>query len=223
MDINQFVWDAVDSNSWLITEGEHGLLIDVVDSNELFKSIIELKSLTIILTHSHFDHIVGLDRIREIKTDTAVISTKICSDSIGNKHRNMSSAADAFMTFYHKGENKNYKIDPFICDPSSITFEDEFTFGWYGHHVDLMAVHGHSDDSLLVEVDNKLLFTGDTLLSVPTITRFPRGNSERFWLEDIPILKAKDNIELVYPGHGQMGKLYEMLKVNKIPRRLNIK
>ena len=223
MNINQFVWKAVDSNSWLLSEGEHGLLIDAVDSNELFNSISELKSLTIILTHSHFDHIVGLNRIRELKPDTKVISTKLCGDSIGNKHRNMSSTADAFMTFYHKGENKNYKISSFVCDSSNITFEDEFTFGWYGHRVELIAVHGHSDDSLIAEVDNKLLFTGDTLLSVPTITRFPRGNSERFWLEDVPMLKNKENIEFVYPGHGQMGNLYEMLKGNKMPRRLHFK
>ena len=86
MDIKQFVWEAVDSNSWLLTEGGHGLLIDAVDSNELYTLISELESLTIILTHSHFDHIVGLNRIRDLKPDTTVIATELCSNNIGNKY-----------------------------------------------------------------------------------------------------------------------------------------
>ena len=219
MDIKQFVWEAVDSNSWLLTEGEHGLLIDAVDSNELYTSISELESLTIILTHSHFDHIVGLNQIRELKPDTTVIATELCSNNIGNKHRNMSSTADAFMTFYHEGENKDYKILPIICEPADRTFDNAYTFDWCGHEVNIMAVHGHSDDGLIVEMDNRILFSGDTLLSIPTVTRFPRGNSKRFWLEDMQMLMDMEHIEYVYPGHGQKGNIGEMLKANKIPER----
>ena len=59
MEIRQFIWDVVDSNSWLITEGNNGLLIDAIDSKELYQEIMRLDYLTIILTHSHFDHIYG--------------------------------------------------------------------------------------------------------------------------------------------------------------------
>ena len=80
VEIKQFVWDIVDSNSWLIVDGNCGLLIDAVDSAYLFETIAELDELTIILTHSHFDHIVGLNQIRKIKQNITIISTKKCSE-----------------------------------------------------------------------------------------------------------------------------------------------
>jgi glyoxylase-like metal-dependent hydrolase (beta-lactamase superfamily II) len=131
----------------------------------------------------------------------------------------MSSTADAFLTFYHQGENRDYKIESFICEPANKTFEGQFIFECCGHSIKLTSVYGHSSDGLIVVVDGKLLFSGDTLLSVPTATRFPSGNSKKFWCEDIPMLKGSKNIELVYPGHGKPGCLDEMLEINKMPER----
>ena len=219
MEIKQFVWDVVDSNSWLLVENNQGLLIDVVDSDDLLGTIVDLESLKIILTHSHFDHIIGLNRLRELRHDATVIATNLCSENLGNIHKNMSSTADAFMTFYHEGASKDYKIVPFSCGEAGITFEGEYGFEWYWRRINLKAVHGHSADGLIVVVDEKLLFSGDTLLSIPTVTRFPSGSSERFWLEDIPMLQAIKNIELVFPGHGKPGKLDELLKINRMPER----
>ncbi len=221
MEIKQFVWDVVDSNSWLLTENRIGLLIDVIDSDDLFITIAGLESLTVILTHSHFDHIVGLNRIRKFRPNITVLSTALCSENIGNKFRNMSSTADAFLTFYHQGENRDYKIEPFVCEPANTTFKDQYIFKWCGHCIKLTPVYGHSDDGIIVVLDDRIVFSGDTLLAVPTATRFPSGNSKRFWFEDIPMLKGLKDIELVYPGHGKTGTLKEMLDVNKMPERFN--
>lgn len=219
MKIEQFVWEPVDSNSWLIVERNMGLLIDVIDSDDLFSAVADLETLTVILTHSHFDHIVGINRLRELKPDITVLSTAQCSDNIGNKFRNMSSTADAFLTFYHQGEKRDCKIEPFICEPATKTFETQDIFEWCGHSIKLTPVYGHSNDGLIAVVDGMLLFSGDTLLSVPTATRFPSGNSKRFWFEDMPMLQGLKNIECVYPGHGQPRKLEEMLEINKMPKR----
>ncbi len=217
MEIKQFVWDVVDSNSWLITEERHGLLVDVVDSEELYKALASLTSLTIILTHCHFDHITGLNRIRELRPDAKVISTKLCSENLGNIYKNMTSSATAFMVFY-SGRN-NVEIEPFICDPADETFEEAFEFTWCGHQIELSAVHGHSTDSLIAVVDGKCIFSGDTILSIPTVTRFPSGSTVRFWEEDMVRLREMDGDILVYPGHGEAGRLKDMLMVNKKPER----
>ena len=181
MEIKQFVWDVVDSNSWLLTEGNHGLLFDAVDIENLYRFIDGLEDLTIILTHSHFDHIVGLNRLRELRSGITVIATSLCSENLESVHKNMSSTAEAFMAFYHDGENRNYKIEPFICEAADKTFKDRYMFEWYEHKINLAAVHGHSADGLIAVVDEKLMFSGDTLLSIPTVTRFPSGSSKRFW------------------------------------------
>ncbi len=219
MEIRRFVWDIVDSNTWLVLEDGHGLLIDAVDNTELYNSIVDLKSITIILTHSHFDHISGLNRIRDLRPDSIVIATEKCSEYLGNVYRNMSSSATVFMKFYESGQRGNIIIEPFTCAPANIFFENEFNFEWHGHKVKLTAVHGHSDDSLVVVIDDKVMFSGDTLLGIPTITRFPTGSSERFWFEDVPLLKRMRDGMTVYPGHGHNGKIEDMLAINKVPKK----
>ena len=214
MEIVQFPWSVVDSNSWLITEGYDGLLVDAVDSQSMFDAIGNLSSLTVILTHCHFDHIVGLNRIREIRPDATVICTRLCSEYIGNKFRNLSCVATTFMSFYNGGE-RNIDIPPFVCSPADIVFEDENDFSWAGHSVLLHSVYGHSADGLIAVVDN-CLFSGDTLLSIPTTTRFPTGNEKRFREVDIPLLKSFGMDCVVYPGHGETRRLDELLSLNEV-------
>lgn len=214
MEINQFVWDVVDSNSWLIVEDNAGLLIDAIDSPDLYSEIEKLDDLTIILTHSHFDHIYGLNKIRDIYPDAKVLSTKLCSEYLGNVYKNMSSSATAFMVFY-SGRN-DVQIDPVVCEAADVTFEDNYIFLWKGHNVKLEAFRGHTADSLIAVVDEDSIFSGDTLLSIPTVTRFPSGSTEKFWKEDVPRLKELVG-GIVYPGHRTSGVLEDMLAVNKMP------
>ena len=214
VEIKQYVWDTVDSNSWLLIENNKGFLVDAIDSEELYASIRKLDELYIVLTHSHFDHITGLNHIRSIKPDCRVISTELCSEHVGNKYRNMSASATAFMTFYNKGKTPT-TIESFECAPADKVFKNTLDMMWYGHKIEMYAVYGHTNDSLLVVIDKKLLFTGDTLLHNPTITRFPTGNKELFINFDLPLLNQIE-AEKVYPGHGKIGSLAEMLACQKI-------
>ena len=219
--LKQFTCNLVDSNSFLIVEENKGLLIDATDSDELYKAIEPLSELTIILTHCHFDHIVGLNRIREIKPQTKVVSTSLCSEYIGNSYKNMSSVANIFLMFYNKQEIEEDLIKPTICKPSEVVFEDKLDFDWNGHNINLLAVYGHSKDSLIAILDEKYLFSGDTLLSIPTVTRFPNGSTRKFWEEDIPLLKSLNQEIVVYPGHGESGVIGDMLSINKLPKKYN--
>ena len=126
--IKQFVGSLVDSNSFLIVEGNKGLLIDATDSDELYKAIELLSELTIIITHCHFDHIVGLNRIRELKPQIKVVATSLCSEYIGNSYKNMSSVANIFLMFYNKQEIEEDLIKPTICKPAEVVFEDKLDF-----------------------------------------------------------------------------------------------
>ncbi len=219
MEIRQFTWNVVDSNSWLLIENNSGLLIDAVENEDLFKAVNSIDDLAIILTHCHFDHIIGLNTLRRIKPGLKVISTKLCSEYIGNSSKNTSNTATIFLKFYKDGKKSDAKILPFVCSPSDETFSEEYNINWQGYKVYLKSVHGHSSDSLIAIVDDRFLFSGDTLLSIPTVTRLRTGSTRLFWEEDIPLLKGLKNTELVYPGHGRPGKLKEMLETNKIPER----
>lgn len=218
MEIKQYSWDIVDSNSWLILEEDNGLLIDVIDSQKLFQIVQTLRSLSVILTHAHFDHIIGLNKIRELKPDTKVICTQRCSEYLENVYRNMSLTTTVFMKFYEGGDKGEIEIKPFTCEAADETFLNQKEFQWCRHEIRLEAVHGHSDDSLIAVADGKYMFSGDTILLIPTVTRFPCGSTKRFWQEDIPLLK-KTEVDVVYPGHGLSGRLEDMIAVNKMPER----
>ena len=226
MEIKRYTWDIVDTNSWLIEENGRGLLFDVVQSDDLFDEVRKLDHLTVVLTHCHFDHICGLNALRKITPNIKVIATSLCSESIGSEQKNLSSIADAFMAFYLKNDietmdageyrRKLESVDGFTCGPADETFDNEMTFEWEGHSVNLSQYSGHSPDSLIATVDGKYMFSGDTILLIPTATRLPKGSTKKFWNEDIPRLKELvPVIEEVFPGHGDSGKLADMIELNE--------
>ena len=219
VEIKRYVWDVVDSNSWLMREGNEGLLIDVIDSHELYEDIKKLDNLTIIITHSHFDHICGLNTVRQLNKSVCVISTDLCSEYMGNIYRNMSATVQAFLAFYQNGDHRTENVAEFICAPSNRVFSEALDFDWCAHKVSLFSVYGHSKDGLVALVDDRWLFSGDTLLPMPTITRFPKGSTEKFWRHDIPAIAGMKDIELVFPGHGDSGDLFDMIRINKQPER----
>ena len=216
MDIKQFKCDVVDSNSWLMVKDKHALLIDAVLNNDLMKRLEYLDDLVVILTHAHFDHIIGLNYIRKLVSNTKVISTALCSEYMGSVYKNMSSVATTYISMAY-GINDNTLIKPFTCEKSDMIFDKEIVIDWYGNEIKLKSVQGHSKDGLIVIFNNELLFSGDTLLNHPTVTKFPTGNSKRFWDEDIPFLKSLSHIKLVYPGHGDSNEINTMLQFNIMP------
>lgn len=212
--VKQYSWEIVDSNSFLLTSNGKALLVDAIDSSVLYSELVKYQELLIILTHSHFDHICGLNHIRSQNQNAIVCATKQCSINIGNKYKNLSSVANTYMTFY-EGNPFSGDIKPIICAPAELTFEKETTIDWNGHSIMLKAVHGHSNDSLVAILDDSYLFSGDSLLAMPTVTRFPGGSTEKFRNEDLPYFEGLD-IKTVFPGHGLPGNVDRMLKVNAL-------
>ena len=230
MKIETYTWKIVDVNSYLIKEGDKAILIDAVESDSLFEAVRDIKELTVILTHCHYDHIAGLNHLREIKPDVKVCATATCSEYIGDPNRNLSSISKEFMSFYLKQDidtmedcevkRKIDSITGFSCEPCDITFENDMTLEFEGHSIRLTRYYGHSSDSLIAVLDDKIMFSGDTILGIPTATRFPKGSTRKFWNEDIPRLtELADKIDIVYPGHGKPGMLIDFININERPER----
>lgn len=230
MIIETYTWEIVDVNSYLIREGDKAILIDAVENDSLYEAVREIKELTVILTHCHYDHIAGLNHLREIKPDLKVCATTTCSEYVGDPNRNLSSISKEFMSFYLKQDvdemedcevkRKINEITGFSCDPCDITFDDEMTIDFEGHSIVLTRFYGHSNDSLIAVLDDKYMFSGDTILGIPTATRLPKGSTRKFWNEDIPRLeKLTDAIDTVYPGHGKPGMLVDFIGVNERPEK----
>ena len=203
LQINRHVWDYNDSNMYLLKKGNHLLVIDPVDSGKAFTDIDTAATITVLLTHEHFDHISGLNKLRKLaKCETVVIANEECSFRIQDPKRNMSLYADVLMALAEKPTTET--LQPFACAKANITFSDRYSFEWFGLKVSLVSTPGHSPGSVCIVVDN-ILFSGDTLLENSFMTRFPGGNTKAFKKKTMPVLKQLlEEVDYVYPGHGMV-------------------
>ncbi len=214
--IYKFTWDIVDSNSYVICENHDCLIVDPIDSNEMFIFLRNqnIAGCTAILTHAHFDHICGLNKLRCTFDKTNVICSKQCSANIQNPRTNLSNMANAYIAFQNKTDCVESIIEPFFCDEADVVFEENYTYKWKEHTVQAQEMKGHSPDGLCCLLDGKYLFTGDTLLATPTVTRFPGGSTRQYKDHDIPLLqKLLIMTEVVFPGHGDTIENSEQLLI----------
>lgn len=205
LEVHLFVWDFIDSNAYVLDEKESALIIDPTDTEEFWEFIRRqgVRAADVILTHEHFDHISGLNKLRE-KVDCTVYAHRKCSENIGIITRNLSGAAGALTQISDKLQGKDIVVEPFVCVPADIVFDENFLFFWKGHKVELTYTPGHSAGSICIILEDKILFSGDTLLAEPTITKLPGGDKKAFREKSLPWLKEKlEAVKWVLPGHGE--------------------
>lgn len=217
------VFEYIDSNMYIIIENNKALIIDPHQNNEVYNllrmnGIIEI---TVLLTHEHPDHISGLKWLKD-NFNTTIISTKETSDYISD----IKNTRPILITFVLEEKDKQngtnllekfkQNYEPFATK-ADITFEDDFEYKWNSHSLKFKKVLGHSKGSCLIFLDNKIVFSGDSLMKdYPIITRFPRGNNKIFKNETIPYLETLNMDLEVFPGHGKIFKLKDIFSEGKL-------
>lgn len=202
-EIYSFQWDWIDSNMYLIICDDEALVVDPVDTDEAkqFMKKANVKSVLVLITHEHFDHISGVNWLRD-NFDTKVCCQKFCAERISSAKTNLSDKSEVISMFNKKFENNRY-IEPFECK-ADIIYADEYNFAWHNLNIRIISTPGHSPGSVCIFCNNKFAFTGDTLLKYPIITRFPGGSRKVYDDITIPILKKYADLNLVaFPGHGE--------------------
>lgn len=148
-----------------------------------------LNPVYIFLTHEHFDHIWGVDQLRHL-FGSKVIATDMCSEAITNPKRNLS-------LFYNQVGFSSNVADICISDRTFIMDRNN-------QRIICFKTPGHTIGSMCILVDSKL-FTGDTLLkNDKTVTKLPGGDAESLKESVDTILALRDEIEIIYPGHGDL-------------------
>ncbi len=207
MEIRKLVWNfldsILDSNMYVLQEEKQYLVIDPIDNDDILEELGNANSVTVLLTHEHFDHICGLNKLRTTFS-CKVIASKTCSDRIQDVKANMSLYADIMATVAKNEIQVPESWVPFSCNEADITFADSYTFTWMGHPVELIATPGHSPGSCCILADDKL-FSGDTILENRMMIGFPGSSKKVFRKETIPLLeKLLYRVNYVYPGHGDV-------------------
>lgn len=140
-------------------------LIDCGDVEKIIEQGWRVRG--VLLTHAHFDHIYGLNRLVEVFPDAMVYTNESGLEGLLNPKWNLSK--------YHA------EVDNFVFSrpENVILFETE---GWHtledGFKVDVLFSPGHEPSCLSYHIDN-MLFTGDAFIpGVETSQKFPRSNKQ---------------------------------------------
>lgn len=191
------------SNIYLIIEDGHAVAIDPSD-NSIICRYKDEHSLVIdlgILTHEHCDHTYEVGLFRK-SNNCQILASYICSERLMDPKKNLSSHYSALV------ELSNYEsvscqkaIMPF-SEKADITFTDVLDFSWNNHHFFLKETPGHTAGSICILIDNKYLFTGDSLFKDDlAVLRFPGGSKSQYENKTVPWLKSLPVNTYVYPGH----------------------
>ncbi len=194
----------IDANSFIIEENGHSIIIDPAGAEPIAKAVAEGGWIPdyIFLTHEHFDHIGGLEKLRK-KYKVPVVACRICSDRIQNERENLSRIAD-ILQYYKTGQITEKRTPPFTCEAADITFDEEYELDWQGHHFSFERLPGHSPGSVIINMDDNLVFTGDYMFWDREETlRLKGGSEEDYNAKAKPVLDSIPNGRHIYPGHGK--------------------
>ena len=87
-----------------------------------------INRILVILTHEHYDHISGVNWLKENFENVCVLCSQLCADALDNPCRNLSEFWEVL--FIGKEEEirecvKNMNIQPYYCKADE-TFEGEY-------------------------------------------------------------------------------------------------
>lgn len=210
MIIEQFQYGPERTNSYLIVSEGHAILVDV-PSEEIIDELNKINSVLdyIILTHEHVDHLWGLNSVRE-HFSCKVIGQKFCSSNIQDCRKNQARHYHVYYAMKYKEKNLE-TFDPlYCCDPVDIEFDESLILKWQGNELIIIHTPGHSEGSVLLVVNEDIVFSGDTILKEQdTFTGFVNGSENDYQKYTKTIIERISDYRRIYPGHGDPFDFYE--------------
>ena len=193
------------------------LMIDSVVDEKLCQELQEreIEKLVIILTHEHDDHIIGVNYWRKHFYAT-VISSEITAEFIKDPRQNMSRYSKIMMAAMKvdKTASTDFLDANYSCEADR-TFSGQMELNVADHRLKLIEVGGHSKGSLIIEMDDEVVFSGDNLIpGIPTITYLLHGDKEDYEKHVKSYFqerKALGKNMIIFPGHGDSDLLEKIL------------
>ena len=197
--VKRFVNTPVPSNTFLLIDGKHCLVIDPGSKNQAdVRDYIQTNGLTldyIILTHEHFDHCWGVNYLLDFFS-AKVVSTRMCADWV-------QTPFNYFNQLYYNSDEM-YQIKHVDIHVEDI----ECKLKWGEVPIVFLKTPGHTDKGMVVEIGFSL-FTGDTVLyrTKPFLKKRYGASKEQLKQSIERIYQTFPGETKVYPGHGEVFEL----------------
>lgn len=158
------------------------ILLDPGDEWEGFKAVD-----AVLLTHAHFDHIYGINRVIELNPDIQIYTNLPGKKLLMDSKKNLSR--------YHE--------TPFVISNLDCIWEiQDGQEIMIGDNIGAKAVFtpGHNP-SCITWLIGDMIFTGDSYIpNVKTIVNLPQSNKEQALASEQLVLKLSRD-KTIYPGH----------------------
>ncbi|AQX04988.1 MBL fold metallo-hydrolase [Elizabethkingia meningoseptica] len=181
----------IDSVTYIISNPglKEALIIDPGTENDTriinYLSAHGLDLKFIFLTHEHFDHILGVNFLRENFPNTAVITSLKTSERLSNPKKNLA--------IFHNQINLVVKKADIIVE--------EGAYKMIGLEFEIFYTPGHTDSSISLKICDSF-FSGDFLLQgTRIVTNLPTG-SKKDYQQSLEKYKNMLKGIKVFPGHG---------------------
>lgn len=181
MRVEKIVSNLLESNTFLIFEGDDCLIIDAgVDVKTLMSFIGDRKVVGVFLTHGHYDHVYYVEEYKKV-FDCKVYINNLDKDFATNKELNYGFAVKDKGIF--------------------TTFDKDTTFNIKNFEVNAFLTPGHSPGGVCYLIGEHL-FAGDTLFN-GGIGRYDLAGSNKYDLIKSLVKLQKIKFDILHSGHGE--------------------
>lgn len=208
--VHKYVMPFIESNMYILVLGKEALVIDPHEDDDAVRLLNQhhVETITILLTHEHYDHIFGVNFFKE-KWECTVYGSKKCGERVQNPKANLSAFFQTM--FITKSELEQAEAAELFCDEYTcrvdIDFEKELDLKVGSLSVRMIETPGHSPGSICILVNQAFLFTGDSLVEGnAVITRLPGGSKKEYNRVTKPFLESLPDDMVLFPGHGKEGR-----------------
>lgn len=196
MRVEPLVNSIFNSNSYVLTRADSSSVwvVDPGDVQPILERIADRQLVGILLTHTHFDHIYGLNGLLAAFPDAVIYTSVWGMEGLGCDKLNGSRYMEISFTVSHPHINA-------VGEGDSIEL-------WHGLSAQVLSTPGHNRDCLSYyvpgdEVGCGHIFTGDAL--IPSIKVVAKGKYSDKCQVGVSIRKIVDRCspdDLLCPGHN---------------------